>query len=268
MSSNSNAATAPRRSPHPKRSDRIARSLFPFNVLASGKSHNAQASFGRSQFLTRTPSLFAPFTRLIPAACSGLRNPESAASYASRRIAESGTFKFRAAGFDERSGRVTFWRCWNRDLEEWVDVDPVVHAQTTALLDRALAHQRKLATDKFAAAAEAEAQQPLDKFEVASKVARVAPGKKVVKVVASGADPNSAIAVDPAAFDPRHFRADMKPVALVGYKTGDAFGGFAFGHDALRGADPILSSQAAAVAESRAAKRWKAVGRRQPQFIQ
>jgi hypothetical protein len=36
---------------------------------------------------TRTPSLRTPFTRRMPAARSGLRSPQSDASYASRRIA-------------------------------------------------------------------------------------------------------------------------------------------------------------------------------------
>ena len=40
-----------------------------------------------SQFPTRTPSRLTPFTRRMPAARSGLRSPQSDASYASRRIA-------------------------------------------------------------------------------------------------------------------------------------------------------------------------------------
>jgi integrase len=40
-----------------------------------------------SQFPTRTPSLRTPFTRRMPAVRSGLRSPQSDASYASRRIA-------------------------------------------------------------------------------------------------------------------------------------------------------------------------------------
>ena len=40
-----------------------------------------------SQFPTRTPSRLTPFTRRMPAARSGLRSPQSDASYASLRIA-------------------------------------------------------------------------------------------------------------------------------------------------------------------------------------
>src|ERR1700691_1693122 len=40
-----------------------------------------------SKFPTRTPSRLTPFTRRMPAARSGLRSPQSDASYASRRIA-------------------------------------------------------------------------------------------------------------------------------------------------------------------------------------
>ena len=40
-----------------------------------------------NQFPIRMPCFFTPFTRRIPAARSGLRSPQSAASYASRRMA-------------------------------------------------------------------------------------------------------------------------------------------------------------------------------------
>ena len=42
-----------------------------------------------SQFPERWPSCFTPFTRLMPAASSGLSSPASAASSASRRTAAS-----------------------------------------------------------------------------------------------------------------------------------------------------------------------------------
>jgi hypothetical protein len=41
------------------------------------------------QLPSRNPTLFAPFTRRMPAAKSGLRRPTSAGSYASRRTAAS-----------------------------------------------------------------------------------------------------------------------------------------------------------------------------------
>src|SRR5437773_1871263 len=44
-----------------------------------------------SQLPIRTPKRFAPLTRRIPAANSGLRSPGSAASYASRRTAAKRT---------------------------------------------------------------------------------------------------------------------------------------------------------------------------------
>src|SRR5262245_60871758 len=53
--------------------------------------HNARASLADNQFPSRIPSFFAPLTRRIPAASSGLSKPASAASYANRRIAASRT---------------------------------------------------------------------------------------------------------------------------------------------------------------------------------
>ena len=45
--------------------------------------------FAVNQFPTRTPSRLAPLTRRMPAARSGLRSPQSEASYASLRTAAS-----------------------------------------------------------------------------------------------------------------------------------------------------------------------------------
>jgi hypothetical protein len=61
---------------------RRLRTVSPFSV-----SSNFLPSSAVSQFPTRTPSRLTPFTRRMPAARSGLRSPQSDASYASRRIA-------------------------------------------------------------------------------------------------------------------------------------------------------------------------------------
>src|SRR5437660_701630 len=58
----------------------VARSLFPFTVCMLGSCHKARASSTVSQFPSLMPNFFAPFTRRIPAAKSGLSNPVSAAS--------------------------------------------------------------------------------------------------------------------------------------------------------------------------------------------
>src|SRR3989442_15732046 len=50
-----------------------------------------------SQLPIRTPKRFAPLTRRIPAANSGLRSPVSAASYASRRTAAKRTLMVEGA---------------------------------------------------------------------------------------------------------------------------------------------------------------------------
>ena len=42
---------------------------------------------GKSQFLSRTPIFFKPFTHRIPGVRSALRKPQSDASYATRRTA-------------------------------------------------------------------------------------------------------------------------------------------------------------------------------------
>src|SRR6267143_1754424 len=52
-----------------------------------------------NQFPIRTPKRFAPFTRPIPAANSGLRRPVSAASCASRRTAAKRTLMVEGARF-------------------------------------------------------------------------------------------------------------------------------------------------------------------------
>jgi len=58
-------------------------------VSALSVPNNFLPSSAVSQFPTRTPSLRTPFTRRMPAARSGLRSPQSDASYASWRIAAS-----------------------------------------------------------------------------------------------------------------------------------------------------------------------------------
>jgi len=58
-------------------------------VSAFSAPSNFLPSSAVSQFPTRTPSRRTPFTRRMPAARSGLRSPQSDASYASRRIAAS-----------------------------------------------------------------------------------------------------------------------------------------------------------------------------------
>ena len=66
-------------------------------ALWQRRAHSVRASAAVNQFPSREPSFFAPFTRRMPAARSGLNNPESAASYASRRTAASLTFMVPAA---------------------------------------------------------------------------------------------------------------------------------------------------------------------------
>ncbi len=86
-SSSRKVATSDLRRPQPMRSAskarfRRLRTVSPFSV-----SSNFLPSSAVSQFPTRTPSRRTPFTRRMPAAKSGLRSPQSDASYASRRIA-------------------------------------------------------------------------------------------------------------------------------------------------------------------------------------
>src|SRR5262245_41264793 len=85
------SANSRRRRPQPSRTAIIARSRLPLSVSASGDRHKARASVADNQFPSRIPSFFAPLTRRIPAANSGLSKPASAASYANRRIAASRT---------------------------------------------------------------------------------------------------------------------------------------------------------------------------------
>jgi hypothetical protein len=68
------------RSPQPRRTARMARSLLPFTLCLFGSCHRERASSTVNQFPSRMPSFFAPFTRRMPAASSGLRSPVSAAS--------------------------------------------------------------------------------------------------------------------------------------------------------------------------------------------
>ena len=67
----------------------IARSRLPFIVSRFGDRRSSLTCSALSQFPSRTPTLFAPFTLRMPAANSGLSKPVSAASYASRRTAAS-----------------------------------------------------------------------------------------------------------------------------------------------------------------------------------
>jgi hypothetical protein len=86
-SSNRKVVTSPLRRPQPMRSDSRARLRRLRRVSALSAPNNFLPSSAVSQFPTRTPSLRTPFTRRMPAARSGLRRPQSDASYASRRIA-------------------------------------------------------------------------------------------------------------------------------------------------------------------------------------
>src|SRR5271165_4087098 len=69
------------------RSESKARFRRPRRVEVVSVQSNFLPSSAVSQFPTRTPSRLTPFTRRMPAARSGLRSPQSDASYASRRIA-------------------------------------------------------------------------------------------------------------------------------------------------------------------------------------
>src|ERR1700691_2070736 len=75
------------RRPQPMRSESKARFRRLRRVEAASAPSNFLPSSAVSQFPTRTPSRLTPFTRRMPAARSGLRSPQSDASYASRRIA-------------------------------------------------------------------------------------------------------------------------------------------------------------------------------------
>jgi len=94
---NSRSASSRRLSPQPSKTARIARSRLPLRVSGSGACQNRRASSAVSQFPSLTPNFLAPFTLRMPAASSGLSNPASAASYASRRTAASRPFIVPAA---------------------------------------------------------------------------------------------------------------------------------------------------------------------------
>src|SRR5580693_4761653 len=66
-----------------------SKARFPLlrRVQAVSAPSNYLPSSAVNRFPTRTPSRLTPFTRRMPAARSGLRSPQSDASYASRRIA-------------------------------------------------------------------------------------------------------------------------------------------------------------------------------------
>ena len=70
----------------------MARSRSPFLVVTSGAFRSFCACWTESQFPVRTPTDFAPLTRVMPAASSGASNPLSAASTASFRTAVMRTF--------------------------------------------------------------------------------------------------------------------------------------------------------------------------------
>jgi hypothetical protein len=73
------SASSRRRRPQPGRMARIARLRSPVRVCPSGTCQSA-ASPAVSQLPKRDPSLRTPLTRWIPAANSGLKSPESAAT--------------------------------------------------------------------------------------------------------------------------------------------------------------------------------------------
>src|SRR5687767_13904044 len=85
-------ATSERRSPHPAGTAVIARSHLQRILSRFGERSSVLTCLALNQLPSRTPTLFAPFTRWMPAASSGLRRPVSAASYASRRTAASRRF--------------------------------------------------------------------------------------------------------------------------------------------------------------------------------
>ena len=85
-----------RRRPHPMSMASTARFRTFLSSSPTGAEMSVLPCSAESQFPTRTPSRFAPFTQCIPAARSGLRRPQSDASYASRRTAAS--LRFIVAG--------------------------------------------------------------------------------------------------------------------------------------------------------------------------
>jgi hypothetical protein len=161
-------------------------------------------------------------------------------------------FKFHATTDD--FGRVLFWECWNRNLEQYVTVDAVEHPETVRLLDSALAHQRKIVADERLAAAEGAVNRTLTKQELAEIVARNVHGAKVLRLVICGDDAEQAAVADPASFNPKFLRTGFRPVALV-FLKGDSLG-----HVLLPG-DPVLADRAAVFIESRARRKWSSIGR-------
>jgi hypothetical protein len=81
------SATSERRRPQPSRMAMMARSRLPRIVPTLGACRSSVAYSALSQLPSLTPIRFAPLTRLMPAANSGLSGPVSAALYASRRTA-------------------------------------------------------------------------------------------------------------------------------------------------------------------------------------
>jgi hypothetical protein len=105
-----------RRKPQPSRTARIARSRLPLREKGSGSCHSWRASSAVSQLPRRRPSFFDPLTRRMPAARSGLNNPESVASYANRRTAASRTLMVPGARW--RSSRWIRYRVTTSLLNE------------------------------------------------------------------------------------------------------------------------------------------------------
>ena len=88
-SSTATVTTSARRSPQPISTARTARLRVARSSGPEGEATSFLSCSAESQLPTLTPSLLAPFTRQMPAARSGLRRPQSDASYASRRTAAS-----------------------------------------------------------------------------------------------------------------------------------------------------------------------------------
>src|ERR1700722_16107453 len=103
-----NSASSRRLSPQPSKIANIARFRFPVSVSLSGCCQRADASPAVSQLPNRVPSLRTPLTRWMPAASSGLRRPQSAASYASRLTAAMRTLM--VPGAKPRSWRLVLYR--------------------------------------------------------------------------------------------------------------------------------------------------------------
>jgi hypothetical protein len=87
---NSRSASSRRRSPHPSKIARIARSRLPFKVSGSGACQKRRALSAVSQLPSLMPNFLGPLTRRMLAANSGLSKPASAASYATRGLLQVG----------------------------------------------------------------------------------------------------------------------------------------------------------------------------------